>query len=173
MPTAAQLVTENLVFFGLTLPGLAWGVRRYAGLRQFTGPRTPWPAWFRAWFKVIWAVGIALPLGVVVVLAVQGRGGLAALALGPYFAMFVVQIATEQACIALRSPVWVAVPCFYLPWRLVQLERGLDVAAGEGALINATLWALIVLWVINIWVHYSGMPNQMRWDELPAGDSSR
>jgi len=27
---------------------------------------------------------------------------------------------------------------------------------------------LIVLWVINIWVHFSGMPNQMRWSK-PLG----
>lgn len=173
MPTATQLAVENLAFFLLTLPGLAWGWRRYAGTRPFTGPRTPWPDWFRTWFKVIWAVGVLLPLAVVVVLVVQGRGGLAALALGPYFAMFVVQVATEQACIALKSPIWVAVPCFYLPWRLVQLERGLAVAEGAGPLINTTLWALVVLWIINVWVHYSGMPNQMRWDELRTGELRR
>jgi hypothetical protein len=164
MPTATQLILENLVFFVLTLPGLYWGWRRYADGPAFTGPRTPWPNWFKRWFKVIWFVGGVVPLLVVVVLLVQGRSQLALLAFGPYFAMFAIQIATELVCIRLRSPIWVAVPCFYLPWRLLQLERGLAVAEGQGALVLATLWLLIVLWVINIWVHYSGMPNQMRWD---------
>lgn len=163
MPTGTQLLIENALFFLLTLPGLYWGVRRYADTPPFTGPRVPWPDWFRAWFKVIWFVGGVLPLLVVIALLAQGRGGLAWLAFGPYFVMFAVQIATELVCIRLRSPAWIAVPCYYLPWRLVQLQRGLAVADGTGLMVEGMLWALTVLWVINVWVHYSGIPNQMRW----------
>ena len=168
MPTGGQLLFENALFVLLTLPGLVWGWRRYADTPAFTGPRTPWPDWFKIWFRVIWAVGGLLPLAVVLTLLVQGRGSLALLTFGPYFALFAVQIAAELWCIRMRSPVWVAVPCFYLPWRLVQLERALAVAAGEGWLVLGTIWALIGLWVINIWVHYSGIPNQMRWDQQPS-----
>jgi len=41
----------------------------------------------------------------------------------------------------------VAVPCFYLPWRLIQLERRLAVARGAAdSLLIVTVWALIILW---------------------------
>ena len=167
--TVPALLAENLLFFVLTLPGLIWGWSRYRHLPGFPGPVTPWPAWFKVWFKVIWAVGGLLPLVVFVWLGITGQWSLAALALGPYFVMFALQIATELTCIRLGSPVWVAVPCFYLPWRLVQLERGLAVAnASSNTILVATVWALIALWVINIWVHFSGMPNQMRWGK-PVG----
>lgn len=164
MVTTQQLLFENAAFFVFTLPGLIWGWQRYRDRPRFPGPITPWPAWFKVWFKVIWMVGALGPLLVFIWLAVRGQFGLAAMALGPYFVMFAVQIGTELTCIRLGSPIWVAVPCFYLPWRLIQLERGLEVArAGADPLLTTTIWALIVLWLINIWVHFSGMPNQMRW----------
>ena len=163
MPTGSQLLIENGLFFLLTLPGLFWAIRRYVDDPRFTGPRVPWPDWFKLWFKVIWFVGGVLPLVVVIVLLIQGRGSLAWFAFGPYFVMFAVQIATELTCIRMGSPAWIAVPCYYLPWRLLQLERGLAVADGTGLLAEGMLWALVALWVINIWVHFSGIPNQMRW----------
>ena len=169
MPTMSQLVFENAMFLLFTLPCLVWGWRRYDAQAAFPGPVTPWPAWFKVWFRVIWLVGIALPLGVSIYYVIRGEAAVAAVALGAYFFLFVIQIATELTCIRFRSPVWVAVPCLYLPWRLVQLERGLSGLEPEDGLMRVTLWLLIALWTVNIWVHFSGIPNQMRWHR--HGDS--
>jgi hypothetical protein len=136
----------------------------------------PWPAWFRIWFKVIWLVGGVLPLAALLIVGFGGDWALAGLVLGPYFVMFAVQIATELWAIRIGSPIWIAVPCLYLPWRLVQLERALVTNDGTSLLLEATVWALIVLWVINIWVHYTGIPNQMRWSAAAlrgAGEEPR
>ena len=166
--TAQYLFMENLVFFLLTLPFLYVGNLRYEGRREFPGPVTPWPDWFRVWFKVIWGVGFVLPLLALLVSWQFGQLHIALLALGPYFIMFFVQIGTELFCMKQwKSPIWVAVPCLYLPWRLFQIYRGWETTEPiDGTIIiDITLSALFVLWVINIAVHYSGIPRQMRWDE--------
>jgi hypothetical protein len=90
------------------------------------------------------------------------------LALVPYVVMLALQIASEMYCWKRReSPVWVIVPCLYLPWRLWQSCRGIGVAADGPPLTLATMYALSVLWVVNIGVHYTNIPRALRWDYHP------
>ena len=166
MTPIQQLLLENGVFLLLTFPVVAVGYFRYRGTAPFTGPLPNWPLWFRIWFKVIWLVGIALPVVVLIYCWTNGMGALAALVLVPYLIMLFVQIAEEQVCIVgLASPVWGSIPCLFLPWRLFQLYRADQMLPEDGAmLLQWTVWALIILWIVNIWVHYTGLPRQLRWD---------
>jgi len=115
MVTTTRLLFENALFFVFSLPGLIWGWQRYRDRPRFTGTITPWPAWFKVRFKVIWIVGALVPLLVFVGLGVRGQWGLAAMALGPYFVIFAAQISTELTCIRLASPVWWRCPASICP----------------------------------------------------------
>ncbi len=164
-----EIVLQESVFFVLACACLAWAQWRMpAGVAAFPGPRPVGPV-FKVWLLVIWGVGLALPLLALAVDAVGARSVPAHLALLPYFAMFFAQVASELFCWKRwRSPVWVLVPCLYLPWRLWQCFRGAEIVADGPALTLFTMWALVVLWVINIGVHYTNIPRTLRWDYHPA-----
>ncbi len=162
--TPAGFAAANLGFVAVAAAILGWAKLRTRPGPAFPGPRPVGPL-FKVWLLVIWLVGMLLPL---VALAVAGRAPMVAVALGWYVALFLVQIGFELlAWKRWRSPVWVIVPCLFLPWRLFQVAMGLAVVGGP-PLAVATLWALLVLWVINVGVHYSNIPNSLRWDAHPA-----
>lgn len=156
----------NLVFLAVAAAILAWAQWRTRPGPRFPGPRPVGPL-FKAWLVVIWLVGMVLPLAA---LGIDGFAGGAAgtrTVLGWYLATFVAQLAFEIfAWKRWRSPVWVIVPCLFLPWRLFQVALGIMWLDGP-ALTLWTLWALLVLWVINVGVHYSNIPNTLRWDAHP------
>lgn len=170
-PTALTLLIETLLFLVVATTVLTVGVLRYPNPRPFPGPVTPWPRWFQIWFKVIWLVGFAIPIVVLVGWGVIGGETIVLLALGPYFVTFIIQIVSEQVVWKkYKSPMWVAVPCLYLPWRVWQSVRGLETIEPRPDLVfvEYSLWALLILWIINIGVHYTGIPNSMRWNEPRA-----
>lgn len=162
---SGRIVLQETVFFVLACACLAWAQWRLPKpAARFPGPRPVGPV-FKAWLVTIWAVGLVLPLVALVAAGLVGGSTATSLALLPYFAMFVAQVASELLCWKrLGSPVWVIVPCLYLPWRLWQCFRGLEVAADAPLLTVVTLQALIVLWTINIGVHFTNIPATMRWD---------
>lgn len=165
-PTLGLIVAENLVFLAVASVILAVGVRRYRGTAPFPGPVRPWPLWFQIWFRVIWIAGFLLPAAVIIAFGFIPGDGAVMLALGPYFVMFIVQIAAEQYVWRVhKSPIWVSVPALFLPWRLWQVVRGFQVMEPypHQTLVTYTLWVLFVLWIINIGVHYTGIPASMRY----------
>ncbi len=143
----------------------------WARWRTRAGPDFPGPcpvgALFKAWLLVIWGVGALLPIAALVA---EGTVPGVRLALLPYLALFAVQIGVELLTWkAWRSPVWVIVPCLFLPWRLYQVARGLDLPGiSDAPLTLTTLRLLFALWVVNIGVHYSNIVNTLRWDRHPA-----
>lgn len=160
-----SLLGQNLTFFLLSSALLA--VAQMAWRRAEPIPAQPLlhEPLFKVWMVVIWVGGIFIPLGLIVLGWVQGEG-LAARALGPYLIMIAVQVAMEMLFWFgfRRSPVWGLVPCFYLPWRLCQLGVGLGLpGVAEEPLLQATLIGCFALWVINIGVHYSGIPAIFGW----------
>jgi len=170
-PTAYALFIENLIFLVLATLVLVVGVKRYPDARPFPGPVKPWPLWFRIWFPIIWFVGGVIPLITLVGWGIIGGNTSVVLALTPYFVMFFLQIVSEQVVWKnFQSPIWVIVPCLYLPWRVWQCVRGLETLGPDSGLLVAdiTLWALLVLWILNIFVHFTGIPNSMRWNEPRA-----
>ncbi len=156
---------QELGFFVLACAVLAWAQWRLPKpSAPFPGPR-PVGRVFKVWLIVIWVVGLLLPLVALVVDGVIGASTATLMALAPYMLMFFAQVASELFCWKRwGSPVWVLVPCLYLPWRLYQSYRGLVIAEDAPALTVATLYALFVLWVINIGVHYTNIPATLRWD---------
>ncbi len=165
-PTLGLIVAENAAFFVIASIILSIGVLRYRGTAPFPGPVRPWPTWFQIWFRVIWIAGFLLPLAALVGFGLVPNDGAVILALAPYFVMFVLQIVSEQYLFQVhKSPIWVAVPCLYLPWRLWQVVRGFQVMEPYPhlTLVTYTLWVLFVLWIINIGVHLTGIPGSMRY----------
>lgn len=167
-PVLSALV-QNSAFFLLASLYVWIGAQRCRGTTPFPGPRPPGPA-FKVWLVVIWLVGLVLPI---VTIAVSGIGqGLTHVTLGlsAYLVMFVAQVASEIfVWKRWRSPIWVIVPCLYLPWRLWQCAWGWDLPGVETSLLASTTWiALFVLWVINIGVHFTNVPLTLRWDHHPA-----
>ncbi len=172
-PTASVLLLENLMFFAIASVILIVGIKRYPNARPFPGPVTPWPAWFKVWFKVIWVVGFLLPIIALVGWGLIAGETITLLALAPYFIMFFLQIGSEQYIWKKhQSPIWVIVPCLYLPWRVWQCVRGLETIEPRADLffVEYTLWALLILWIINVGVHYTGIPASMRWNEPRASN---
>jgi hypothetical protein len=168
---------QELLFFALAGVCLVWARARLpAEIAAFPGPRRVGRV-FKVWLVVIWVVGALLPL------AALGQDGFVSghdvvyAALMPYLAMFFAQIATELICWKrLASPIWVLVPCLYLPWRLWQSVRGLDAVQADPAVAQLgltvfTMYALVVLWTINIGVHYTNIPRSLRWDYHPRDRS--
>jgi hypothetical protein len=166
----ADVVMHNLIFLLLASAALAWAQWRTLPGPAFPGPRPVGPV-FKVWLVVIWTVGLLLPLAAILVDGVIGGNRAVLWALVPYLIMFVAQVLSELfVWKRWRSPVWVLVPCLYLPWRLYQVAMGFDIMGEAGAmplLTLITLWALLLLWIINIGVHYTNIPNTLRWDYHP------
>lgn len=160
-----SVVLQEAVFLLLACACLAWAQWRLPRpSARFPGPRPVGPV-FKAWLVTIWVVGLLLPLAALVVDGAIGGSTAAALALLPYFWAFAAQVASELFCWKRwGSPVWVIVPCLYLPWRVWQGFRGLEYAPDAPLLTTATLYALILLWIINVGVHYTNIPASLRWD---------
>lgn len=160
-----SVVEQEAVFFVLACACLAWAQWRLPKpCARFPGPRPVGPV-FKAWLVTIWLVGLVLPLAALVVDGAIGGSAAAALALLPYLWGVAAQVATELFCWKRwGSPVWVIVPCLYLPWRVWQCFRGLELAPDAPLLTTITLYALVVLWVINVGVHYTNIPATLRWD---------
>jgi hypothetical protein len=156
-------ITQNGVFFLIASLYVAIGARRAAGTASFPGPRPP-----EAWFKA-WVVGLLLPLAALLYDGVIRGVGAAAIGLGFYLVMVVAQIATEIfVWKRWKSPIWVIVPCLYLSWRMWQVVWGLHLVQGQDSpLTHITFYALFVLWVINIGVHFTNIPMTLRWDYHP------
>ncbi len=164
-----HVVMQEVVFLALAAALLAWAQWRLPKpSAAFPGPR-PVGAIFKAWLIVIWLVGLLLPLVALVFDGWVGGRIDTRVALLPYFAMFFLQVAAELfVWKRWLSPVWVLVPCVFLPWRVYQISRGLELLQDPTpALTLVTLYALFVLWVINIGVHYSNIPATLRWDYHP------
>jgi hypothetical protein len=160
-----SVLFANAAFFAFVCAVLVWAQWRTEPGPRFPGPQPVGPV-FKVWLVVIWLVGLLLPL---VALALEWSAPVR-LALLPYLAMFVAQVATELfVWKRWRSPVWVLVPCLYLPWRLFQSGWGwvaIDPAAFP--LTSFTCAALFGLWLINIGVHYTNIVNTLRWSSHPA-----
>lgn len=160
------VVVQNAAFLVFAVIILLWAQARIRHAPAWPGPR-PVGRVFRWWLLVIWLVGFLLPVVAMVVDGVAGGRSEAWLVVVPYLLMFVVQIAYELfVWKRWRSVVWVLVPCLFLPWRCFQIHVGLmTVLPLEGLLLTkVTLVALLVLWLINIGVHYSGIALNLRWD---------
>lgn len=158
-----QVILQELVFIAAACAVLVWAQWRLPKpSAAFPGPRPVGPV-FKVWLVVIWAVGLLLPVAALLVDGVGAGSRAALLALVPYLALFVAQVASELFCWKRwRSPVWVLVPCLYLPWRLFQVYRGHGF--DPPPLTGLTLDLLFVLWLINIGVHYTNIPATLRWD---------
>lgn len=158
-----SLLLTNLGFLLCAVACLGWARWRTRPGPVFTGPCPVGPA-FKGWLINIWLIGLLLPI---VALALGWSDPLTRLALIPYLVMFVAQVLFElMAWKRWGSPIWVIVPCLFLPWRLFQVWQGLSLASPQ-TLTTLTLWALFVLWVINIGVHFTNIPNTMRWNHHP------
>jgi hypothetical protein len=164
-----DILIQEVVFFIASSLILLAARRRYLEALPFPGPITPWPNWFKIWFTIIWLFTIFLPLAVWIYFGFVSPVPGVALGLGLYLLMIAIQVGAEQVCQQVwKSVIWVAVPCLYLPWRIWQLFRGLDQTAADAPwLVGFTYELLIVLWVINIGVHFSGIPTQMRSKYVP------
>jgi hypothetical protein len=165
---ATRIVAENLAFFLLACACLLWARWRTLPGPVFPGPRPVGPG-FRAWLLVIWLVGLALPLAALGFDGLVRGRSVVLLALLPYFAMFFAQVGSEiYVWKRWRSPIWVIIPCLYLPWRVYQQAVGLELTQGADVpLTRFTLAALLVLWIINVGVHYTNIVNTLRWDAHP------
>jgi hypothetical protein len=163
---------QNAVFLVFAVIILVWAQGRIRHAPAWPGPR-PVGRVFRWWLLVIWLVGVLLPLVAIAVDGVIADRPAAMLALVPYVLLVFIQIAYElYVWKRWRSAVWVLVPCLFLPWRCFQIHVGLmTVLPLEGLLLTKiTLAALLVLWLINIGVHYSGIALNLRWDLQRDGD---
>lgn len=172
LTSLAGVVLQNIAFIVFAMSILLWGQARVRHAPPWPGPR-PVGRVFRVWLVVIWLVGFALPVLAMVVDGALGGHGAVWLALLPYLLMFIVQIAFELfVWKRWRSVVWVLVPCLFLPWRCFQVYVGLaTVWPMEGlVLTKLTLVALLVLWLINIGVHYTGIALNLRWDLQRDGE---
>ncbi|QMW24125.1 hypothetical protein [Sandaracinobacteroides saxicola] len=169
MMSAEVFLLANGAFLLAVVLCLGWAQWRTRPGPAFPGPR-PVGRLFKAWLVVIWGVGLLLPLVALVIDGFMGEMRPVRLALGWYLLMFVVQVGCELfVWKRWRSPVWVLVPCLFLPWRLFQVGMGFYAVQGlEAPLTVATLWGLAGLWIVNIGVHYSNIPNTLRWDAHPA-----
>lgn len=172
LTSLAGVVLQNIAFIVFAMSILLWGQARVRHAPPWPGPR-PVGRVFRGWLLVIWLVGFALPVLAIIVDGALGGHGAVWLALLPYLLMFIVQIAFELfVWKRWRSVVWVLVPCLFLPWRCFQVYVGLaTVWPLEGlVLTKLTLVALLVLWLINIGVHYTGIALNLRWDLQRDGE---
>ena len=172
LTSLAGVVLQNIAFIVFAMSILLWGQARVRHAPPWPGPR-PVGRVFRGWLLVIWLVGFALPVLAIIVDSALGGHGAVWLALLPYLLMFIVQIAFELfVWKRWRSVVWVLVPCLFLPWRCFQVYVGLaTVWPMEGlVLTKLTLVALLVLWLINIGVHYTGIALNLRWDLQRDGE---
>jgi hypothetical protein len=163
--SASEVWALNLAFVLFASAVLAWAQWRTVPGPAFPGPAPVGPV-FKVWLVVIWVVGLLLPVAALIIEPAPSTRA----ALLPYLVTFILQVATEIFIWKRwRSPIWVMVPCLYLPWRLFQSWMGLGLVDGAAfPLTEVTLWALVVLWAINIGVHYSNVVNTLRWSYHPA-----
>lgn len=164
--TTSDILQLNIGFVAVACAVLLWAQWRTRPGPAFPGP-PPVGRIFKTWLVVIWLIGLVLPIQTLIIEPTTPTR----LALLPYLVTFVLQVLTELLVWKRwRSPVWVLVPCLYLPWRLFQVWLGFDVTAGHDLLLTRrTLAALAVLWIVNIGVHYTNICNTLRWHAHPPG----
>lgn len=161
----STVISANIAFFAFACAVLIWAQWRAVPGPTFPGPPPVGPV-FKIWLIVIWVVGLLLPLAALML----EWSAATRLAILPYLALFIMQVATELfVWKRWQSPVWVLVPCLYLPWRVFQSGWGfVSVDPTALPLTSFTLAALFALWLINIGVHYTNIVNTLRWSSHPA-----
>lgn len=84
--------------------------------------------------------------------------------------MLGLQIVSEIVVKNYQSPIWVTVPCLYLPYRFLQLYQGIELVSVESNLIwvKYILILELVLWIFNYGVHLSQLPRLLRWPSVES-----
>ena len=166
----ASIAVENLLF--LTIATLFLAIAGYAWResKPFEIPK-PLPNWFQGWLFVVLAAGIALPFVTMLVWGVWWRHQVVVILFASYFIMLGLQIVSEIVMQKqYQSPIWVAVPCLYLPYRFWQLYRGIELVSVESNLmwVKYILILELVLWIFNYGVHLSQLPRLLRWPSVES-----
>lgn len=163
---ALQILLEEIFFFAASSAVIIVALYFHRHARPFPGSPRARETWFRIWFALIWLLTIFMPLGTLIGVGLIGGNDAVTLALTPYFGMIALQIGWERVCLDWRkSPVWAIVPCLYLPWRLYQTHRGFELVGPDpGLIVWWTLAILFAMWVINIGVHFCGIPDSLQWN---------
>lgn len=167
---AASIAIENLLF--LTFATLFFAIAGYAwrDSKPFEIPK-PLPSWFQGWLSVVLAVGIALPFVAMLLWGVWWRHQVVIIVFASYFIMLGLQIVSEIVVQKqYQSPIWVTVPCVYLPYRFWQLYRGVELVSVESNLIwvKYILILELGLWIFNYGVHLSQLPRLLRWPNVES-----
>ncbi|AFZ23881.1 hypothetical protein Cylst_1603 [Cylindrospermum stagnale PCC 7417] len=172
--TNLYLLLENLVFFALAtslIVVLGWAWR---DAKPFSLPE-PLPGWFKIWIGSVQALGMLLPLLVMLLWGLWWGYTPVLAVLGWYLVMLGLQILSE--ILALRqyhSVVWVMVPYVYLPYRFWQLYEGWTLLGSETNLlwVRNLLILELVVWIVNYALDVSQLPRLLRWEVKSNADSS-
>jgi len=164
--TEVKILVANLLFFAIATSFFLIGSWAWRQSKPFSLPE-PLPAWFKAWFLTVQLVGVLLPLIAMFLWGVWWGYSSVLTVLVSYFVMLGLQVVSEIVVLKqFHSPIWVTIPCLYLPYRIWQLYEGLIILNPTSELIwvRNILLVEIALWIFNYGVHLSQLPRLLRWE---------
>ncbi|WP_222597830.1 hypothetical protein [Euhalothece natronophila] len=92
--------------------------------KPFSIPQTP--NWFRPWFILVQVLGVLFPLIALILWGIWWRNTIVLFIFASYFLILGLQILTETIMLRqFQTVAWVAIPYFYVPYRVWQLYQGL------------------------------------------------
>mgnify|MGYP006425193247 CR=1 FL=1 len=161
------MLLENLLFFliatiFLSLMGYYWRTAK-----PFSIP-SQLPNWFRAWFILVQVLGVLLPLIALILWGIWWGNTNVLSIFASYFLILGLQILTETLMLKqFQTVAWVAIPYFYVPYRVWQLYQGLIIIGdnSELMLVRLILEINIAIWMINYCLNLLQLPLLFRWEK--------
>lgn len=160
------MLLENLLFFLITTIILSLMAYYWRTAKPFSIPQTP--NWFRPWFILVQVLGVLFPLIALILWGIWWRNTIVLSIFASYFLILGLQILTETIMLRqFQTVAWVAIPYFYVPYRVWQLYQGLITIGDDSELmlVRLLLEINIGIWMINYCLNLLQLPLLFRWEE--------
>ncbi len=164
------MLIENLGFVTLTTAFLFFIGYYWRRAKPFSLPEKL-PNWFRGWFIIVQVLGILLPLIALVIWGIWEDHRTVLSIFASYFLILGLQILTEILTIRkFQSVAWVAIPYFYVPYRVWQLYNGLTILEANPELmaVRIIMEINIGIWTINYCLNLLQLPLLLAWESKEA-----
>ena len=156
---------ENLIFFIFATFFFVFVGWVWRNSKPFSIPHQL-PNWFKIWFVILTFTTIVLPLAAMMLWGVWWGHNFVLALFTSYFLMLLSENLSKVIAIRFKSCVWIIIPCLYVPFRIWQLYKGLNLISPEPELlwVRKLLILNIILWTLTYAIQLAQIPRMLQWD---------